>query len=124
MGSGNKMKYSVILLGLGLLIAIMAPPPVGAQAAFPRMQAVSPDTGTIGTVLTVTGENLGKDIVKSVYLTDSKTDWKTEIIEQTPSEIKVKIPDNAKAGRFSLMILTGGSDPKLIEQPVKVTVET
>ena len=118
------MKYSVILLGLGLLIAVMAPPPTAAQAAFPRMQAVSPDTGTIGTILTVTGENLGNDTVKSVYLTDDKTDWKTEIVEQTSSEIKVKIPSNAKAGRFSLMILTGGAEPKLIVQPVKVTVET
>ena len=36
---------------------------------------------------------------------------------------KFKIPAAAKAGRFSLMILTGGKDPKYIEQPVKVTIE-
>ena len=44
-------------------------------------------------------------------------------LENPPTSIKFKIPAAAKAGRFSLMILTGGKDPKYIEQPVKVTVE-
>jgi len=45
------------------------------------------------------------------------------VTEQTATSLKFKIPAGAKTGRFSLMILTGGKDPKYIEQPVKVTVE-
>ena len=45
------------------------------------------------------------------------------LTEQAAASIKFKIPATAKAGRFSLMILTTGKEPKYIEQPVKVTVE-
>ena len=43
--------------------------------------------------------------------------------EQTATSIKFKIPAKAPAGRFALMLLTTGKEPKLIEQPVKLTVE-
>ncbi|MCL6505971.1 MAG: IPT/TIG domain-containing protein, partial [Bryobacteraceae bacterium] len=96
---------------------------VDAQAAFPRMTAVEPTNGKAGDVLNVTGENLGKENVAQVFLTDGKNDFKVEITEQAETAIKFKIPANIKPGRFSLMVLTTGSQPKLIEQPVKVTVE-
>jgi len=35
----------------------------------------------------------------------------------------VKIPATTKPGRLALMVLTTGKVPKLIEQPVKVTIE-
>ena len=38
------------------------------------------------------------------------------------SEIKLKIPAKA-TGRLALMILTTGKEPKLVTQPVKVTIE-
>jgi hypothetical protein len=117
------MKGSVILLLLVLLIATVIPTPAEAQASFPRLNVVTPDTGSIGDTLTVDGENLERNDVRALYLTDGKTDWKTEILEQSSTSIKFKIPDSAKPGRFSLMILTGGKEPKLIEQPVKVNVE-
>jgi len=44
------------------------------------------------------------------------------ITEQAATSIKIKIPEKA-TGRMALMILTGGKEPKLIEQPVKVTIE-
>ena len=117
------MKCSLILLLLALLIATVIPAPAEAQTSFPRMSSVTPDTGKVGDALTVEGENLDKTGVIGLYLTDGKTDWKTEIVEQTNTSIQFKIPDNAQTGRFSLMILTGGEEPKLIEQPLKVTVE-
>ena len=46
-----------------------------------------------------------------------------DVTEQTPTSIKFKIPAKATAGRFALMLLTTGKEPKLIEQPVKLTVE-
>ena len=58
-------------------------------------------------MVAVTGENLDKDNVAKVYLTDGKNDLACEITGQTATEIKFKIPAKA-AGRMALMILTGG----------------
>ena len=93
-----------------------------AEQAMPRMTTVDPDTGKAGDVITVAGENLEKNQVAKVYLTDGKNDTVVEVTEQAPTSLKVKIPTKATAGRFALMLLTAGKEPKLIEQPVKVTV--
>jgi hypothetical protein len=94
-----------------------------AQPAMPRMLAVDPGNGKKGDVITVTGENLQKDLVSKVYLTDGKNDLIVEVTEQTDTAIKFKIPVKATAGRLSLMILTSGKDAKYIEQPVKLTID-
>ena len=93
-----------------------------AQQAMPRMASVDPDSGKVGDVVTVSGENLQKDIVGKVYLTDGKNDTQVEIVEQTATSIKFKIPAKASNGRFALMVLTLGKDAKYIEQPVKLTI--
>src|SRR6266571_5359770 len=93
------------------------------QEAMPRMTTVEPGNGKAGDELAVAGENLTKPGVSKLYLTDGKNDLEVQMTEQTATSLKFKIPAGAKAGRFSLMILTGGKEPKYIEQPVKVTVE-
>ena len=94
-----------------------------AQQAMPRMTGVDPGNGKKGDVLTVAGENLQKDVVAKVYLTDSKNDIEVVVMEQSATGLKFKIPEKVTPGRFSLMLLTGGKEPKLIEQPVKVTID-
>ncbi len=89
----------------------------------PRMKTVEPANGKAGDEITVSGENLDSKFVKKVYLTDGKQDIELEVTQQTAESIKVKIPSKAKPGRYSLMVLTADKDPKLIEQPVKCTVE-
>jgi hypothetical protein len=89
----------------------------------PRMTTVTPDNGKIGDVITVSGQHLDTKYVKKVYLTDGKHDVEVTVTQQTPEAIKVKIPDKAKPGRYSLMVLTAEKVPKYIEQPVKCTVE-
>ncbi len=111
-----KLSYLASLLVAACLV-------VYAQQVMPRMTTVEPASAKAGTVLTVAGENLQKDQVSKVYLTDGKADLLVEITEQADSTLKCKIPDKAKPGRFALMLLTTGKEPKLIEQPVKVTVE-
>ena len=96
---------------------------LAAQQSMPRMTTVEPANGKVGDVLVVAGENLEKAAVKEVYLTVGNTDLKVEVTEQAATELKFKIPAKATAGRYSIMILTAGKEPKLIEQPVKVTVE-
>src|SRR5688572_16378514 len=104
-----------------LILAIA--PALFAQDAMPRMTAVEPAAGKAGAVMTVTGENLTKPAVEKLYLTDGKNDLEVKITEQAATAIKFEVPAAAKAGRLSLMILTGGKEPKYIEQPVKVTIE-
>ena len=58
-----------------------------------------------------------------VYITDGTTDWKVEVLKQSATQIEFKIPPSVKPGRFSLMVLTAGPEPKLIEEPVRVTIE-
>jgi hypothetical protein len=105
------------------ILLLAAALPLLTQSVMPRMTAVEPGNGKTGDVLTVSGENLEKQNVADLYLTDGTNDLKVPVTEQNQTAIKFKIPGNAKPGRFSLMILTGGKDPKLIEQPVKVTVD-
>jgi hypothetical protein len=94
-----------------------------AQALVPRMNTVDPGNGKAGDEITVAGENLEKTLVAKVYLTDGKNDVVVDLTEQTATSIKFKIPAKATAGRFALMLLTTGKEPKLIEQPVKLTVD-
>jgi hypothetical protein len=93
-----------------------------AQDVMPRMSSVDPSSGKAGDVVAVTGENLDKTNVVKVYLTDGKNDLTCEVTEQSATTIKFKIPAKA-TGRLAVMILTSGKDAKLIEQPVKVTIE-
>ena len=110
------MKMSFVL---PLLLAGFA---AFAQDVMPRMSSVEPGSGKIGDVVAVAGENLDKANVAKVYLTNGKDDFECEITGQSATEIKLKIPAKA-TGRLALMILTGGKEPKYIEQPVRVTVE-
>jgi hypothetical protein len=107
---------SVVLLLLAATLVLFA------QEAMPRMSSVEPSSGKAGDVLAVAGENLDKGSVGKVYLTDGKNDLECAVTEQSATEIKFKIPAKA-TGRMALMILTTGKEPKLIEQPVKVTIE-
>jgi hypothetical protein len=94
-----------------------------AQSQIPRMNTVDPGNGKAGDEITVAGENLEKTRVAKVYLTDGKNDVPLDLTEQSATSVKFKIPAKATAGRFALMLLTTGKEPKLIEQPVKLTVE-
>ena len=96
---------------------------LSAQAAFPRMMTVEPMTAKVGDVVTVSGENLDKDNVSEVFLTDGKSDTKVQITEQAAASIKFKVPDGTKPGRFGLVIRTPSTPPKDYIQPVKVTIE-
>jgi hypothetical protein len=118
-GPDIQMKLSFVA---SLLLAAAA---AYGQQAMPRMTAVEPQNGKTGDVIVVSGENLQKDVVAKVYLTDGKNDIEVAISEQTEKELKFKIPAKV-AGRMSLMILTNSKDAKdqkLIEQPVKVQVD-
>jgi hypothetical protein len=112
-----KLSFVVTLLAGASLAA-------WAQQPMPRMISVDPMNGKAGDVIVVTGENLAKNAVAKVYLTDGKIDLVCEVLEQTDTAIKFKIPAKAAQGqRLTIMVLTTGKDAKLIEQPVKVSID-
>jgi hypothetical protein len=110
-----KLSFAISLLVAASFTAT-------GQQAMPRMVSVEPPNGKVGDVVAVNGENLQKDAVAKLYLTNGKDDLEVVITEQSTSSIKFKIPAKA-TGRMALMVLTAGKDAKLIEQPVKVTID-
>lgn len=115
------MKISFLSILLLIVLAI----PVSSQA--PRMAwmtSVEPDSGKAGDILTVHGSRLDKENVAALYMTNGEVDIKVMILEQSADQIRFRIPPEANPGRFSLMVLVGkGDDQKLLEQPIRVTVE-
>src|ERR1700681_1311887 len=104
-----KRWVSALLIAcvcVGMLLA--------ADTKTPRVTAVEPDTGKVGEVATAKGENLDKDVVADLYLTDGKNDVKVVMTERAADSIKFKVPQ-IKAGRYRLMT---GSKTSMIEQPV------
>jgi len=118
-GCDIQMKVSVLV---SLLLAVgMA---VWAEQPMPKMVTVDPLNGKAGDVIVATGENLQKDAVAKLYLTDGKNDIACEMLEQTGTTIKFKIPAKVPQGvRLTVMVLTTGKDAKYIEQPVKVEID-
>jgi|SRR5271157_840289 len=115
------MKLSFVAL-----ILVAASVAFYAQSASPLITGVDPLSGKRGDVITATGQNLQKENVAKLYLTDGvneKNDIQVEVTSQTPTEIKFKIPAKAVMGRMALMILTTTKPPQLIEQPVKLTID-
>jgi len=108
---------------LSILLAIAFSSILLAQTGSPRVDTAEPDSGKAGETLAINGENLDKASVAELLLTDGKNDLKTASVEQGAKSIKFKIPAGTKPGRYSIMLLTGGKDPKFLEQPVKITVE-
>jgi hypothetical protein len=108
---------------LSLIVTLLVTGILALGQAMPRMTICEPGNGKVADVLTVSGENLGKAAVAKLFLTDGKNDIPVEIVDQADAAIKFKLPEKSGGARWSLMLLTTGKEPKLIEQPVKVTVE-
>ena len=107
---------------LPLLVALALPGILPSHAGVPIMRVVEPDSAKVGDIVEIQGENLAQDSVTTVYLTDENTDLKVVMIDQTATSIRFRIPPLAKPGRFTIMVLTTDKPPRLIEEPVKITV--
>jgi hypothetical protein len=115
------MGISTFLISLLVLPAAPAGPQ--PQAAMPIMSSVEPGSGRVGDLLVAQGTGLGQENVAALYLTDGKVDIGVPIVEQSATSIKFRIPPEAKPGRLALLVLTKDRPPRLIEEPVKITVE-
>jgi uncharacterized protein YqfA (UPF0365 family) len=88
----------------------------------PLMRTASPEAVKAGATATVAGDYLDKSRVAEVYLTNGKVDAKVDVIEQARTELKFKVPEKIVVGRYNLMVLMVGEEPKLIEEPARLTV--
>lgn len=82
--------------------------------------SVDPLTAKAGDTVSANGHEIDSANVDAVYLTDGANDFKCQIVEQTATAIKFKVPDTMKPGRWAVMIHT--KKGQLFEQPVKLSV--
>jgi uncharacterized protein YqfA (UPF0365 family) len=94
----------------------------GTPLPTPLMRTASPEAVKAGATATVAGDYLDKSRVAEVYLTNGKVDAKVDVIEQARTELKFKVPEKIAVGRYNLMVLMVGEEPKLIEEPARLTV--
>jgi len=109
----NMGRLWVFLAGLIVFSSLAV-----AQNA-PQVTGVDPATGKVNDTVTVSGNNLGKESVSSVYLSDDKNDYKAAIEDQSDAKITVKVPQ-VKPGDYNISVQVGD---KLFIKPVKFKVE-
>jgi IPT/TIG domain len=91
-------------------------------APFVRPQsiaAVDPSEGKVNDQVTVSGSNLGKASVGSLYLSDEKNDYKAAIVSQADDKVVMKVP-SVKPGSYNVSVLAGG---KIVILPVRFKVD-
>ena len=104
----------LLLMAVALLTASLAL----AQAG-PHVAGVAPEAGKVDSNMTVTGENLGKDTVVGIYLSDDKSDFPATVVEQSAEKIVVKVPQVVPGG-YNISIHVGNN---IFIQPIRFTVE-
>ena len=110
----------LLCLSFAAVIAAAADEP---YRPVPMIKAVDPDTGKVGDVLTATGSHLDKASVASLYMIQGEKTIEVKMASQAEDAIKFAIPNEVKPGRYQLMVLTTGTKPQFLEEPVYFTVE-
>lgn len=111
--NGNARWRWIFLSGVVLFASLAV-----AQNA-PQVTAVDPASGKVNDSVTVSGSNLGKASVSSVFLSDDKNDYKAAIEDQSDDKITMKVPQ-VKPGDYNISVQVGD---KLFIKPVKFKVE-
>lgn len=118
--AGSILLVSVLVAGVSLGFVARD---IEDRRGAPHLTAVEPASGKAGELVTAWGQNLDKSQVRELYLSNTKTDVKVQITEQSEGFIKFKIPAEARPDRYRLTILMAGPEPILLEQPVFLIVE-
>jgi hypothetical protein len=116
-GCGKHMRGQWLFLAFAVLLLLPASLLVAQDS--PRVASVDPTSAKVDANITVTGENLGKDHVSAVFLSDAKTDYKATVVEQTSQRIVMKVP-RVTPGDYNVSVQTGN---QILIEPVRFTVE-
>jgi len=111
---GGSARTRLVFLAAVVLFA----PLIFAQST-PQVTGVEPQSGKVNDSVTVSGQNLGKDAVSAVYLSDDKNDYRATVVQQTAEKIVMKIPQ-VKPANYNVSIQVGD---KLFIKPVRFKVE-
>jgi hypothetical protein len=101
-----------------LAAVVLFAPLIFAQNT-PQVTGVDPPSGKVNDSVTVSGQNLGKESVSAVFLSDDKSDFKATVVEQGAEKIVVKVPQ-VKSGNYNISIQVGD---KIFIKPVRFTVQ-
>jgi IPT/TIG domain-containing protein len=115
--SRTRMLLEISFIAV-LLLLCLAPRARGQNS--PKITAVAPAAGKVNDSVTLTGENLGKDSVSAVYLSDDKDDYKAILVEQGSGKIVLKVPA-VKSGGYNISIQEGD---RILILPVRFTVQS
>jgi hypothetical protein len=110
---GENLGRKFAVLAATILLA----PLVIAQTS-PHVTGIDPAEGKVNDSVTVAGENLGKDSVSAVFLSDDKTDYKATLVNQAADKIVIKVPQ-VKPGDYNASIQVGN---RILITPVKFKV--
>ena len=118
-----------VLTWLLMIVMVLAFGPVLASTVSdqpirptPLVRAIDPPRARPGDQLVATGDNLGRDCVAEVHLTQGQKSFKVEIKAQAAGSITLVVPVSVEAGRFGLMVVTSGPEPALLDEPVNVVI--
>jgi hypothetical protein len=112
-------RHNVACKRLGLLAATLFLTQLAFAQARPHVTAVDPQAGKASDNMTLMGENLGKDSVSAVYLSDDTTDHEAMVVEQAADKIVAKVP-KVKAGSYNVSIKVG---EQIFILPLRFTVQ-
>lgn len=85
------------------------------------MMDVSPDHAIAGDIVTVTGFGLGQSAVHDIYLCEGRRTYSVEVLQQTGTLIRFRVPWNIPAGRMRLAAAVAGR-AELVEQDLYLMV--
>jgi hypothetical protein len=115
--SARKRKLSQIGFIVAMLVLSVAAR-LPAQNS-PKVNMVDPLTGKVNDSVTLTGQNLGKESVSGVFLSDDKDDFKATLVDQDNAKIVLKVPQ-VKSGGYNISIQEGD---KILILPLRFTVQ-
>ena len=105
--------------GIGFFAATVLLAHLAFAQARPKVASIDPTMGKADDTVTLMGENLTKDAVAGVFLSDETTDHKATVTEQAADKIVIKVPA-VKAGSYNISIQEGD---QILILPLRFTVQ-
>ncbi len=120
--SPQRSRRTRLISKVGFVAALLvfAVSPYALAQSAPKITAVDPAMGKVDDSVTLTGENLGKDSVSAVFLSDDKDDYKATLVQQDAAKIILKVPQ-VKTGGYNISIQEGD---KIFILPLRFTVQS
>ncbi len=121
----RSYRWTLALIAVLILFSEVALSAADEKGDAPRalIQSVNPMDVHPGDTVVAEGTLLGKKYVLDLYLTNGTDDVKVEVLSQTDTAITFKVPKDLN-GRYRLMIMTNTVEPKFVEQPCRINIQS